>query len=47
MLAGRLHVAAVDSTGAVLVRAAVPGERSRMPARVGADRATSPAPPVS
>ncbi len=35
MLAGRLHVAAVDSTGAVLVRAAVPGERSRMPARVG------------
>lgn len=35
MLGGRLHVAAVDSRGAVLVRAAVPGERSRMPGRVG------------
>ncbi|MCF6378859.1 CHAP domain-containing protein [Nocardioides KLBMP 9356] len=36
MLAGRLHVAAVDRSGAVLVRAAVPGERSRVPGRVGA-----------
>ncbi|WP_165354309.1 CHAP domain-containing protein [Nocardioides glacieisoli] len=35
MIADRLHVAAVDSNGAVLVRAAVPGERSHMPARVG------------
>jgi surface antigen len=35
MIADRLHVAAVDSHGAVLVRAALPGERSRMPGRVG------------
>ncbi len=36
MIAGRLHVAAVDGHGAVLVRAAVPGERSRMPGHAGA-----------
>ena len=35
MLGGRLHVAAVDGSGAVLVRAAVPGERSRMTSRIG------------
>ena len=33
-LAGRLHVAAVDRRGAVVVRAAVPGERSQFPAHV-------------
>ena len=38
MLGGRLHVAAVDRSGAVLVRAAVPGEHSRMPGRVGSAR---------
>ncbi|HEV2798194.1 MAG TPA: CHAP domain-containing protein [Nocardioides sp.] len=35
LIAGRLHVAAVDRSGAVLVRAAVPGERSHVPGRVG------------
>lgn len=34
VLGGHLHVAAVDRRGAVLVRAAVPGERSQMPGRV-------------
>ncbi len=33
-VAGRLHVAAVDARGALLVRAAVPGERSQLPGRV-------------
>ena len=33
--AGRQHVAAVAVHGAVLVRAGVPGQRSRVPARVG------------
>lgn len=32
--AGRLHVAAVDRRGAVVIRAGVPGERSQLPARV-------------
>jgi len=36
-LAGRLHVAAVDLRGAVVVRAAVPGERSQLPAHVRSD----------
>ena len=35
VVAGRLHVAAVDRSGVVLVRAAVPGERSHVPGRVG------------
>ncbi|WP_210650275.1 CHAP domain-containing protein [Nocardioides sp. SYSU D00065] len=34
--AGRLHVAAVSGAGAVLVRAAVPGEQSRLPRRARA-----------
>jgi surface antigen len=33
VVAGRLHVAAVDARGAVLLRAALPGERSRLAAR--------------
>ncbi len=33
-IAGRLHVAAVNRVGALLVRAAVPGERSQLPARI-------------
>ncbi|WP_297622528.1 CHAP domain-containing protein [Nocardioides sp.] len=33
-IASRLHVAAVDARGALLVRAAVPGQRSQLPARV-------------
>ncbi len=33
-ISGRLHVAAVDRLGALLVRAAVPGERSQLPGRV-------------
>lgn len=35
IVADRLHVAAVDTRGAVLVRAALPGERSRLTGRVG------------
>lgn len=43
-IAGRLHVAAVDRDGALLVRAAVPGERSQLPARIPSegDPARSP-----
>ena len=33
-VAGQLHVAAVDERGALVVRAALPGERSRLTARV-------------
>jgi surface antigen len=33
-LSGRLHVAVVDTTGTVVVRAALPGERARVPVRV-------------
>lgn len=38
LVAGRLHVAAVDHRGAVLLRAALPGERSRLTARARAAR---------
>jgi hypothetical protein len=38
LVAGRLHVAAVDHRGAVLLRAAVPGERSRLAARTRPSR---------
>jgi hypothetical protein len=34
-VAGRLHVAAVGARGALRVRAAVPGQRSLLPGRVG------------
>ena len=35
-LSGRLHVAVVDTTGKVVVRAALPGEHARVPVRVRA-----------
>ena len=35
-IAGRLHVAAVSRDGALLVRAAVPGERSQLPGTIRA-----------
>ena len=38
VVADRLHVAAVDHRGAVLLRAAVPGERSRLAARARSAR---------
>lgn len=43
-IAGRSHVAAVDRSGALLVRAAVPGERSQLPATIRSqgDPARSP-----
>ena len=43
-VAGRLHVAAVDARGALRVRAAAPGQHSRLPGRVGpvGDLTTSP-----
>ena len=37
-VAGGLHVAATDHAGAVVVRSAVPGERSRLPGRVRSTR---------
>jgi hypothetical protein len=33
-IAGRLHVAAVSAEGALLIRAAVPGEQSQLPATI-------------
>jgi hypothetical protein len=43
-VAGRLHLAAVDARGAVLLRAALPGERSRLTvrARSSSDLTRSP-----
>ena len=45
VVAGRLHVAAVDARGVLRVRAALPGERSRLAGRVGraGDPTVSPA----